>query len=190
MKGNESEIDSIRTLEKYRNQKGLFKNEQFFEDDHIMGTPDIINGDEIIDIKTPFDLFTFHKGEPLLSATSYTGYGWQLQGYASLAKCDFTTLSYVLVDSPNWIIESEVKKAWYQMNIDSPEEQDYFDTTIEPLIRANHLYTGLKDFPDIPLDERVIEYEAPFDQAAIDRVRTKVETINFYLKNDMDKIWK
>lgn len=190
MKGTEQESLSLMTLEDYRKQKGLFKNRERFENQWMKGYPDVINGDEVIEVKSPYDLFTFHKAEGLRTATSYTSHGWQLLGYLGLTGLQFGTLVYVLVDSPSWIVDSEVRKTWYAMSIETPEEQEWFDNEVEPKIRANHSYTGVKDYPDVPLDERVIEFEIEFNQEDYNRIVERVDLINHYLVNDPEKIWK
>lgn len=190
LKGTQEETASLMTLEDYRGEKGLFKCKDRFEDDWMLGHPDCLNGDEVIEIKTPYDLFSFHKQDGVKTATGYSGYGWQLQGYMALTGMKFGTLAYVLTNSPEYIIESEIKKAWYAHHIDTPEEQDWFDKEVEPRIRANHIYSGLKNFPDIPVTERVIEYDTEYDEEAVNRIRERVDLINYYLENNPKMIWK
>lgn len=189
MKGNENEIDSMVELAKFNKVKAYFKNEQNFENEFMTGTPDIILKEEIIDIKSSYDLMTFHKGEGVKTATSYTGYGWQLMGYMALTGKHKATLAYVLTNSPEWIVESEVKKAWHQMHIESEEEQDYFDKVVEPEIRALHHYGEAYGKPEVPLSERVIQYSLEYDKEAVERIKERVELINDILNNRIEELW-
>lgn len=190
LKGTQEEAASLMLLEDYRGQNGLFKNEQRFENEWMKGYPDVINGDEVIEVKTPYDLFTFHKSEGLKTASSYTSHGWQLIGYLGLTGLHYGILAYVLSDTPAYIVDSEVRKMWYAMHIETPEEQEWFDNEVEPKIRANHTYSNVQGFPDIPLFERVAEFDLEFDEKAYNDIVERVELINHYLINDPEKIWK
>lgn len=191
LKGTEAELDSANLLAELRGIKKLWKNDEYYENESFTGTPDIIEPEEVIDIKSSFDIFTFHKAEPPLTlGGNYTTYGWQLQAYMHLTGKKHATLAYVLTDSPEWLIEDEVRKAWYQSKIFTEEEQDYFDKEIAPRIRANHTYTAHDGYPEVPLEERVIEYELDYNPEAIKAAQERVEHINHIIKDKYNEIWK
>ena len=191
LKGTEMEVDSVEALSKLHGVK-YFKNDQHFKNHYCTGTPDIITTEEIIDIKSSYDLFTFHNAEsPFTAGGSYTGYGWQLQVYMYLTGKEYARLAYVLVDSPVWVVEDEVRKAYFQAKIQTDEEQDYFSKEIEPRVRANHTFSKeYEGYPAIPLEDRVIEYEVKYDPEAIEMLKNRVDFINEKLTNNYNEIWK
>lgn len=82
----------------------LLKNDKYFENDFITGTPDAILKDHIIDVKSSWDCFTFPLFEEELPNKDYY---WQAQGYMDLVGIDKFKLIYVLMDTPVHIIEKE-----------------------------------------------------------------------------------
>ena len=79
MKGLIVEDNSIDLIAEVLGYGMLFKNEQYFEDDHLTGTPDIIipKKDTVIDAKSSWDIFTF----PLFdTSVPNMDYWWQGQG--------------------------------------------------------------------------------------------------------------
>lgn len=191
LKGTEMELDSMEVLSELHGVK-YFKNDEQIENEWATGSPDIVTAEEIIDIKSSYDIFTFHNAEsPFTAGGDYTAYGWQLQIYMWLTSKQFARLAYVLVDSPGWVVEDEVRKAYYSMKIQTDEESDYFNKEIEPRIRANHFFTKeYEGAPAIPLEDRIIEYEIDFDSEAIIRLQNRVEMIREKLENDYSEIWK
>lgn len=90
-KGNRCESDAIELLGNY--QKNILN----FENDFMTGTPDIITGDTIIDIKCPWS----HKTMPMLDTELPTkAYWWQLQGYMHLTHKRNAEVSYCLMTTP------------------------------------------------------------------------------------------
>lgn len=191
LKGTEMELDSMEALSELHGVK-YFKNDDQLENELATGSPDIVTAEEIIDIKSSYDIFTFHNAEsPFTAGRDYTAYGWQLQVYMWLTGKQFARLAYVLVDSPEWVVEDEVRKAYYSMKIQTDEEADYFSKEIEPLIRANHFFTKeYEGAPAIPLGDRIIEYEIDFDPEAINRLKNRVKMIREKLTNNYSEIWK
>lgn len=75
----------------------LFKNEQYFEDEFFTGTPDLITKDEIIDIKSSWDCFSFPLFDENIPNSDYYK---QLQGYMELTGKRKARLVYVLMNTP------------------------------------------------------------------------------------------
>lgn len=73
-KGLAVEEDSI-TLLSLTDRAMYLKNEKYYSDEHLTGTPDIVTADEVIDIKSAWDIWTFHKSKfgPITKA-----YWWQV----------------------------------------------------------------------------------------------------------------
>jgi hypothetical protein len=98
-KGHEVEFDAIKYYD-----NNLDKNEESFENDYLTGTPDIIDGDYIKDIKSSWDLWTFPLFEDELPTKDYY---WQMQGYMALTGRKSAKVIYVLIETPihllnNW----------------------------------------------------------------------------------------
>lgn len=103
-KGNECEDDSIDFIAEILELGMLMKNDQYFENDFITGTPDIVLPDCIIDAKNSWDCFTFPLFEDDVPNKDYD---WQLQGYMWLTGKTEAKLIYILSDTPAHLIEKE-----------------------------------------------------------------------------------
>lgn len=114
-KGNMCEDESIKFISQYLGIKGLVKNEMFFTDEYMTGTPDlIIKGDDlkfadsdlVIDVKNSWDFSTF----PLFyDNVPNKDYYYQAQGYMNLTGAKHYKLIYTLMNTPESLIEKEYK---------------------------------------------------------------------------------
>ena len=73
------------------------KNEEYFENEHFCGTPDLVLEDTIIDIKSSWDCFTFPLFEEDIPNKDYY---YQLQVYMHLTGKKQAELVYVLMNTP------------------------------------------------------------------------------------------
>src|SRR5699024_4433262 len=114
-KGIEVEDKAIDYAIKALNLPFVMKNEKPFEDEFFTGTPDIILDDEILDIKSSWDCFTFplfvdsimkKEGEPY---SEYRNYYCQLQVYMYLTGKRKARLCYVLMNTPDGVADWEEK---------------------------------------------------------------------------------
>ena len=106
-KGNNCEDASIAYLNELYGTNYV-KNEQFYNNDHIHGTPDILTYDTVIDIKNSWDFSTF----PLFSTTCPNrDYQWQVQGYMMLTGLRKGAVVYTLMDLPDEQIEQEYRRS-------------------------------------------------------------------------------
>jgi hypothetical protein len=80
------------------------KNEQTFEDDFFKGTPDLIVGETVYDIKCSWDAFTFPLFEKEIPTKDYY---YQLQVYMHLTGCRNAVLTYVLLNTPEELTYEE-----------------------------------------------------------------------------------
>jgi len=108
LKGIQVEDDSIETYGLFK-EDFYIKNEEFFEDEHITGTPDIITPDLVIDIKNSWDCFTFPLYDDKVNAMYY----WQLQAYMSLTAREKAKLVYCLMNTPLELRYSELDHTDY-----------------------------------------------------------------------------
>lgn len=175
-KGLMVEEDSITLYSRVK--KHFFKkNEDHLTNEFIKGTPDLYTGkviqsaDTIIDIKSSWDIFTFFRAKhkkinPL--------YYWQLQGYMALSGAKKATLAYCLVNTPDSFIQDEKRKIFYKMNITTEDNEIYQDA-------CRHLELAMT-YEDIPMSERVAEFEITRDDEGIEKLYKKIIRGREYLK--------
>jgi hypothetical protein len=106
-KGNIVEDRSIAFAGRVLNAD-ITKNEQRYENELLVGTPDVITEDYVIDVKNSWDCFTF----PLFyENVPNKDYFYQAQGYMALTGLSHYKLIYTLLDTPDSLIEREFKYA-------------------------------------------------------------------------------
>lgn len=168
-KGTLVEDDSITTLSMY---DGVIyqKNEKRYENEFIIGTPDIVDG-KVTDIKSSYDLWTFLAN---VDSKIDKGYWWQLQGYMWLTGMKTAELVYVLSNMPEEMILQEKYYLLKRMNVISEESPEYIKAAAE-------LEKRLK-FDDIPVSQRVIKFSFGADEAAFDFIESKVKAARIELE--------
>lgn len=143
-KGIRVEEKSITLYSDVKNQLFL-KNQLFFSNDYIQGTPDNVQG-KVRDIKSSWNFETF----PLYAEEIPTkNYYWQLQGYMELTGLCEAELVYCLIDTPSNIIEDELRKLDWKQNvfdINGEVREEKIDLVVETV--QNMIYTeqGLNEF--------------------------------------------
>ena len=167
-KGLMVEEDSITLYSRVK--KHFFKkNEDHLKNDFIMGTPDLYKGatiqtaEEIIDIKSSWDIFTYFRNSVKKINSQYY---WQLQGYMALTGATKATLAYCLVSTPDSFINDEKRRLFYKMNA-ATEENELFQTACQ------HLELSMV-YDDIPLHERVLEFHIERDDEEIERLYKRI----------------
>jgi hypothetical protein len=178
-KGLMVEEDSITLYSRIK--KTFFKkNEKRLNNDYLMGTPDLFTGleieaaDTIIDVKSSWDIFTFFR--------SYTKeinslYYWQLQAYMALTGALKAKLAYCLIDTPAMLVNDEKRKLMYKMGC-ATEESDEFHKACEELEKA-------MTYDDIPFKDRMIEFDVPRDNEAIESMYSRIIKAREFL-NDLE----
>lgn len=170
-KGLTVEDDAI-TLFSIVNNNFHIKNEERFKNEFICGTPDIVDVEEntIIDIKSSYDIFSFAKSRKEENKIYY----WQLQSYMDLTGLKKATLAYCLVDTPQLIIEREIKKALYQSGL-SEDSASFLKYKVE--MESYHKYE------DIPKSKRVFVKNYNYDSEAILKMQERIIECRNYLNN-------
>lgn len=168
MKGLIVEDHSIDMISEVMGYGMLLKNEQYYEDEHMTGTPDIIipKLKTVIDAKSSWDIFTFPYFE---TENPNSNYYWQGQGYLALTGLDKFKLCYCLTDTPDHIIESEMRSYAYRNGYEV-EDLKYSEWL------KRHTYS------DIPIEMRVKTFEFGRDEEAISKIKERVEEIRNYIK--------
>jgi len=91
-------------------------NKNYYSNDYISGTPDIILNDCIEDVKNSFSVKTFHNSEIT------PAYYWQAQCYMELLNINNYRLIYCLTQTPDNIITDLKKRLYYQFDCDETNE--------------------------------------------------------------------
>lgn len=145
----------------------ICKNEQHFEDDDIIGTPDLILSDTVEDIKNSWDCFTF----PLFDAElPESDYYYQLQGYMALTGKKRAAVNYCLIDAPEELIDREARNASFRAGL--PEvDMDLYDE-----VQAKMTYGN------IPNELRFKRFEFDRNDEVITQIRQQVKLCREYIK--------
>lgn len=173
-KGLQAEEDAITLFS--RAKKSFFKkNDTRLTNEFLSGEPDLFVGEsidkaeQIIDIKTSWDIFTFWKSK--LDDLN-KDYFYQLQGYMYLTGAKSSTLAYCLIDTPQLLVDDEKKKLFYKMGL-IDENKDFIEACAK--IDTNMVYT------DIPIAERIHTIEIQRDEEVIEAIKSRVNECRIYL---------
>ncbi len=134
--------------------------------DYLTGEMDVNTPDLLADIKCPWDIHTF----PFFSAdVPSKSYYWQMQGYMFLTGHDRAELVYCLVDTPENLIQDEIRRRTWQSNVIelTPEQEDE--------IRDSMV------FSDIPENMRVRRWVIEKNEADIEKIKDHVFLAREYL---------
>jgi hypothetical protein len=174
-KGLMVEEDSITLYSRIK--KTFFKkNEKRLRNDYLMGMPDMFTGleieaaDTIIDVKSSWDIFTFFRTH---TKEINSLYYWQLQAYMALTGALKAKLAYCLIDTPAMLINDEKRRLMYKMGC-ATEESDEFHKACKELEKA-------MIYDDIPFKERMIEFDVPRDNEAIETMYSRIIKAREYL---------
>lgn len=159
-KGTMCETDSIALFEEVTGEKH-FKNNKTIENDYVIGTPDVIAKDKILDIKTSWDLFTFFDVDRDKATDDYY---YQLLGYMWLTGKDKAELAYCLVDTPEELINDEIYRLKFYMPEEEAEE-----------FRINFM------FGDIAKEKRVKKYLYEYNGEMVEAIQNRIEDCRAYL---------
>ena len=96
-KGIEVEQLSIDYYADERSLGFVLKNEDYFSNDFMEGTPDLLIPDEVLEFKSSWDCFTF----PLFDTEIDKAYWMQIQGYLHLTGRKHGKLVYTLQNTPD-----------------------------------------------------------------------------------------
>lgn len=164
-KGNEVEDLSIALVNEVLNYKFIYKNDEFFENEWVTGTPDVNTDEVLIDVKSSWDASTFPFFETELPNKDYF---YQLQGYMWLTGKTESVLAYCLIDTPFNMVESEVRRAHLNALIIGEDEQ------LRKEVESKH------KFSHIPNNRRVKYWFVQRDEQVIEQIKERVELCREY----------
>lgn len=152
-KGNRQEGEALQVIADYFSTELQLKPPRIFTE-YFSGECDAIGAiygkKTIIDAKCSYDLFTFNEAK----ITEKKVYAVQMQIYMYLYKCTHAKVCYVLLDTPDDIIQSSIRKMEYLAEAQN-KTPEWVATQ-----RANIIRLG-KPEGYIPLEERlhIVSYE-------------------------------
>lgn len=169
-KGQFNEQD---TMDLYCSMVGrlIVTNKIQFENEYITGTPDLFDGDIVVDLKSSWDIWTYMKAEVT------NDYFYQLLGYMWLTGKQKASLCYGLTDCPEHMVQDELSKLrWKYKAIDYNTDEEYL--AAEAQMYKNLIYS------DIPQSDRCKIYTWSWDQncdSLVEIIKIKVEKAREYL---------
>ena len=164
-KGNEVEEQAIELTEDVLGFEFLTKNEKYFENDYIKGTPDVITTSLIIDVKSSWSGETFPFFESELPNKDYY---YQVMGYMWLTGKQNALISYCLVNTPENIVNDEIRRtAWGKYEIEPSEE------TIREV-------QSVHNFNHISKDRRVKAFHVEFNEGVVNEMKTRIDECRKY----------
>ena len=167
-KGNILEDESIDFIADQLGYGFLIKNELHFHDSYMMGTPDIIMKDLIIDVKNSWDCFTF----PLFDTeVPNMDYYWQLQAYMNLTETTQSKLIYCLLDTPEHLIFNTAK--WYCIN----QGYEELDNDIYEKYHKNLTYSGVE------AKHKIKVFDIPRNDDDINKLKNRVAECRQYIES-------
>ena len=172
-KGNAVEDDSISLVNDVLDVKFIYKNEEYFENDFITGTPDVNTEDVLLDVKSSWDATTFPFFETEIPTKDYY---FQLQGYLWLTNKTEAMLCYCLVDTPIEMVEDEIRRAHWKLH--KLEE----DLDLREEVETKH------QFSHIPKNRRVKVFFVQKDEAVIEQIKARIEDCRLYYNALMEML--
>jgi len=164
-KGNLVEDESIKLASDVLDLGFLYKNDEHFSNDWVMGTPDVNTDTILLDVKSSWDATTF----PFFATEIPTkDYFYQLQGYMWLTGKQKSLLVYCLVNTPLDMVQDEIRRAHWNANL----LEESLDLIAEVQKRHN--------FDHIPDNRRVKVFEVERDDEVIEQIKERVELCREY----------
>jgi hypothetical protein len=172
-KGLEVEDEAIQIAGDVLGWDFVDKNEENFQNEFVTGTPDIIHGDLLADVKSSYDITTF----PFFAKeVPNQDYFWQMQSYMWLTGTEQAELCYVLVNTPEMIVQDEIRReSWNRREIEISEE-------CEEYVRSKH------EFDHVPMEKRVKRFIIKRDEDAINHIKESVLLCREYYKQIIEEL--
>lgn len=163
--------DSAIALYSSLNGGFYVKNDEWFKNDFISGTPDIVSDEIVIDIKSSWSPFSM----PFKDDSIKKDYYYQLMGYMALTGLKNAKLAYVLIDTPIQLVEDEKRRLSWQMGATSDLSPEYLEACAE--LDKQH------DFSHMPIEKRVIEFDIKYDEKVVEEIYNRVNECRIYLNS-------
>ena len=172
-KGLIVENEAIQLCDRVLELGFVVKNDQYFENEFISGTPDVITETLIVDVKSSWDGSTFPWFEDELPNKDYF---YQMQGYMALTGKQNAIVAYCLIDTPLDIVQDEIRRvSWAKKELEVSE-------ATESEVRQQH------EFSHIPERKRVKAFLVEKDEQVIESIYEKVEEARKYYQQIIERI--
>lgn len=171
-KGKLVEDDSI-TLLSLVDKKMYVKNTDRFSNEYLSGEPDIITKNKVIDIKSSFDIISFLS---VIKKPINPAYKYQVNGYMDILKLDEGEVSSCLVNANRSMINDEMKRLFYKMDVATEENIEYK--------KAGEQLMKNMTFEDIPMNNRV--HKMPVEKIDMEQIYERVYHCRKWLKDFED----
>lgn len=168
--------------------KLLVKNKIRFADKYKTGEPD--NCQKIVrDFKSSFDFTTFPMYEEEIPNQDYF---WQLQGYMDLTGMDNAELIYCLIDTPNKIVDDELRRLDWKygiLNLEGEVKDESIPMVVEKVQEMIYTEYGLDDFCaynsvvkkqwftdfyELPKESRIKVFEVQKDKVKLEMLHEQI----------------
>ena len=165
-KGNQVEDLSIELAETMLDIGLMYKNDEYFENDYLKGSPDVITDTHIVDVKSSWSAATFPFFDETLTNKNYE---WQLKAYMWMSNIHKSFLSYCLVPTPEILIQDEMRKVSWNRGEAGEVSQE-----VEDEVRAFH------NLKDIPIINRIKSFEVTLSGNDIKKMKEKITLAREY----------
>jgi len=194
-KGTQCEQQGIDLLNKISGENYV-KNEIRIANEYITGECDI-NADEIIDIKSSWDIYTHFAAKRGLNSI----YEWQLRCYMELYKKEHAKLVYTLTNASEIQVLTTLEKEAYKHPLGTPEwkeieivknmvyDQEGFDKykMFRQWQGDDETSDGLlRTFIHIPEEDRIFSYDFTHDKAKIQSLYERIILGRDFLKQQFN----
>lgn len=177
-KGSALEREGVELLSKVDGIPYL-KEMELISDDYFLGICNIhcTVKNRVIEVKTSWNAANFMriKKENYKLPAEIWG---QVQGYLHLYKFNKAQVCYVLVNTPNHLIEQE----WANLF----KRYSYGEITREKYDEGCYKLEGFYDYNKIPEKKRIIRFDVDYSPAYIAKAKTKVDMARVWL-NEFEK---
>ena len=164
-KGNIVEDQSIQLAAQVLDLEFVFKNDEYFSNDWVHGTPDVVGSNFILDVKSSWTGSTFPFFD---TECPNKDYYYQLMAYLWLTGKETAILAYCLIDTPEDIVLDEIRRtSWAKKELEISE-------ATEAEVRKQH------EFGHIPTERRVKAFLIEKDEQVIEQMKEKVEQAREY----------
>lgn len=162
-KGNVLEPQAIKIMSDI-DKANYVKNELKYSNEFIIGIPDIVDLERgiIIDTKVSWNVNTFLKSKYGLDDK----YWFQAQGYMELFNVNFVDVCFLLLDTPQDIVQREFAKMLTSYVLGEIDTETY-NEKIDSL-------TASMAYSNIPLKRRVIRYRVNREPSVMTIIYNKV----------------
>jgi hypothetical protein len=175
-KGTTEEPISIDLMVRSLGLFGARKNDIYFENDYLTGTPDVIHNGIVYDVKTSFSGSTFPFFENEIPDKAYF---YQLQSYMELTGLRSAKLVYCLVDTPQNMINDEIRRQVWKM-LPDPKYRDLSESEIETIAEEKTL--SQMTFDNIPEELRIRVYDVEYCPETIEKIKARIDQCREYYK--------